>query len=179
MINDYEGTKPIKEDAAYAGNAGISNDSVISTLNGLIETCKDGQEGFKTAAEGVERSDLKSLFYEFAQQRSAFAGDLQSLVHALGGSPEKTGSIAGTLHRGWVDLKSAVMGKDEASVLSECERGEDSAKSAYQSALQEALPANVLSTVQNQYTAILSAHDRIRALRDSARGDRTSSAATS
>lgn len=178
MINDYEATKPITEDATYVENTNLSNDDVISTLNGLIETCKDGQEGFKTAAEGIERSDLKSLFYEFAQQRAQFAGELQSLVQGLGGDPENTGSLAGSLHRGWIDIKSAVMGKDEASILNECERGEDAAKNAYKSALEQGLPTNVLDTIQTQYTAVQSAHDRIKALRDSANG-KTSSATTS
>jgi uncharacterized protein (TIGR02284 family) len=178
MINDYEATKPMTQDATYTENASLSNDDIISTLNGLIETCKDGQEGFTTAAEGIERSDLKSLFYEFAQQRSQFAGDLQTLVQTLGGDPENTGSIAGTLHRGWIDIKSVVTGKDETSILNECERGEDSAKNAYKSALQEGLPTYILETVQTQYTAIQSAHDRIKALRDSASG-KSSSATTS
>jgi uncharacterized protein (TIGR02284 family) len=178
MINDYEATKPITQDATLTGRDSISNDDVISTLNGLIETCKDGQQGFTTAAEGIERSDLKSLFFEFAQQRSQFAGELQSLVQSLGGDPENSGSMAGALHRGWIDIKSAVMGRDESAILNECERGEDAAKNAYKSALEENLPANVLETVQTQYTAVQSAHDRIKALRDSANG-RTSSATTS
>lgn len=179
MINDYEATHPITEDATVnSTGASISNDDVISTLNGLIETCKDGQEGFKTAAEGIERSDLKSLFYEFAQQRAQFAGELQSLVRDMGGDPENSASLAGTIHRGWINIKSAVTGKDEASILNECERGEDSAKNAYKSALEQTLPANVAGTVQTQYTAVQSAHDRIRALRDSANGDRTSTAST-
>ncbi len=178
MINDYEATKPITEDATI-GSGRVSNDDVISTLNGLIETCKDGQNGFTVAADGIERSDLKSLFYEFAQQRSQFAGELQTLVQSLGGDPENSSSLAGTLHRGWINIKSAVTGQDEASILSECERGEDSAKNMYKEALQEDLPASVLDTIQSQYTAIQSAHDRIKALRDSATGDRTTSATTS
>ena len=172
MINDYEATKPITTDATYDSTS-IDNDDVISTLNGLIETCKDGQQGFKEAAEGVERSDLKSLFYEFSQQRAQFAGELQSLVQQLGGDPEKSGSIAGAMHRGWMNIKSAVTGKDEAAILNECERGEDSAKSAYKDALEEALPANVAETIQTQYTAIMSAHDRVKALRDAANNDST------
>lgn len=180
MINDYEATKPITEDATYTGTANMSNDDVISTLNGLIETCKDGQDGFKAAAEGIERSDLKSLFFEFSQQRSQFAGELQSLVQSLGGDPEKSGSIAASLHRGWINIKSAVTGQDEGAILNECERGEDSAKNAYKSALEEPLPANVAETVQTQYTAVQSAHDRVKALRDSANaGDKSASAKTS
>ena len=30
----------------------MNNDKAISTLNNLIETCKDGEQGFRTAAEG-------------------------------------------------------------------------------------------------------------------------------
>ena len=180
MINDYEATKPITSDATFDSTA-ASNDDVISTLNGLIETCKDGQDGFKESAEGVERSDLKSLFYEFSQQRSQFAGELQQLVQQLGGDAENTGSMAGALHRGWINIKSAVMGKDEEAILNECERGEDVAKNAYKSALEEPLPANVMETVQTQYQAVQSAHDRVKALRDSAANtdDRSNTASTS
>src|SRR5690349_1156699 len=141
MINDYEARNPITSEEKNNMNPD-SNDDVISTLNGLIETCKDGQDGFKEAAEGVERSDLKSLFYEFSQQRAQFAGELQSIVQSLGGDPENSGSMAAAIHRGWINIKSAVTGKDEGAILNECERGEDSAKNAYKSALEEALPAN-------------------------------------
>lgn len=146
----------------------MTNDDVISTLNGLIETCKDGQDGFKTAAEGVERSDLKSTFYELGQQRTQFAGELQSLVRELGGDPETTGSISASLHRGWINIKSAVTGQDEAAILNEAERGEDSAKKAYNDALAQDLPANVNSVVQTQAQAVIAGHDKVRSLRDSA-----------
>src|SRR3982751_4841721 len=111
MINEYESGSTTGNDPITAGTD-FSNDDVISTLNGLIETCKDGQEGFAQAAEGVERSDLKSLFYEYSQQRSKFTGELQNLVQGLGGDPTNSGSVAGSLHRGWINIKAAVTGKD-------------------------------------------------------------------
>lgn len=141
-----------------------TNDDVISTLNNLIETCKDGQTGFQTAAEGVNNSELKTLFYNYSQQRAQFAGELQNEVLRLGGDPEKTGSVAASLHRGWINIKSAVTGKDDAAVIAECERGEDSAVSNYQDALSSNLPANVKSNVERQFTKIKEAHDRIRSL---------------
>jgi uncharacterized protein (TIGR02284 family) len=141
------------------------NDKVISCLNNLIETCKDGQDGFKTAAEGVQRSELKTLFYEYSQQRARFAGELQNEVRRLGGDPEKTGSVAASLHRGWIDIKSAVTGKDDNAVISECERGEDSAVRNYKSALaDESLTADVRAVVERQYAAVQEAHDRVRSL---------------
>lgn len=146
----------------------MADDNTISTLNGLIETCKDGQEGFKQAAEGVTRSDVKSLFYELGQQRAKFAGELQSLVRELGGDPETTSSTAGALHRSWINIKSLVTGKDEAAILNEAERGEDSAVNAYKKALQENLPTNVQTVVQQQSVEVKSGHDRVRDLRDAA-----------
>jgi uncharacterized protein (TIGR02284 family) len=172
MINDYEATRPITEDAYVSGEG--DNDSTISTLNGLITICKDGMEGFNDAAEGVERSDLKSMFQEYAAQRQMFASELQSLVQTLGGDPEDSSSFAGTLHRGWLNVKSAITGGDEAAILNECERGEDSAKKAYKDALEENLPSYVRDTVQTQSEAVQAAHDRVRALRDAANNKSTS-----
>ena len=141
------------------------NDNVISVLNNLIETCKDGQNGFQTAAEGVTRSDVKSLFYQYSQQRAQFAGELQDEVRRLGGDPTETGSVAATLHRGWIDIKSAVTGADENAVLAECERGEDSAVANYKDALaDQSLPADVRAIVERQYAQVQEAHDRIRNL---------------
>jgi uncharacterized protein (TIGR02284 family) len=151
-----------------SGNAeSFTNDDVISTINTLIETCKDGQEGFQQAAEGVQNSQLKTLFYEFGQQRAQFAGELQGLVRELGGDPETTSSTAGALHRGWINIKSAITGQDDKAILNECERGEDVAKDAYKTALESNLPANVLTVVQNQYSAVQAAHDQVKMLRNS------------
>ena len=140
------------------------NETVIGTLNNLIETCKDGQNGFQTAADGVKNSDLKTLFHTYAQQRAKFAGELQSEVLRLGGDPEQRGSVAASLHRGWIDIKAAVTGEDEGAVIAECERGEDSAVGNYKAALDENLPADIRSIVERQYTQVKEAHDRIRSL---------------
>ncbi len=142
--------------------------NTISILNDLIETLKDGQEGFRAAAEDVESSDLKSLFSEYSLQRSKFAGQLQELARSLGEKdPETQSSVAGALHRGWINLKAALSSKDEHAILAECERGEDSAVAAYKTALEAAdLPGNVVETVRAQFVEVKAAHDRIRNLRD-------------
>ena len=185
MINDYEATSSMTSDTINNGSENFTTDytagDAVSTLNDLIETCKDGQEGFKQAAEGVERSDLKSLFFEFSQQRAHFAGELQQIVQKLGEEPTTSGSTAGALHRGWINIKSAVTGKDEKAVLNECERGEDSAKKTYKDALENPLPSYIAEVVRNQYDSVVAAHDRVKALRDSyeADSDRSSTASSS
>jgi uncharacterized protein (TIGR02284 family) len=137
-----------------------------SVLNNLIETLKDGQEGFRQAAEAVKDPKLKSLFIEFSQQRSRFATALQSQVQTLGKKPETSSSAAGALHRGWINLKAAVTGGDDHTILAECERGEDSAVEEYRKALEDDLSPSAYDLVSRQYTDIKASHDRIRNLRD-------------
>jgi len=174
MINDYEATKPITTDA-YIPSVDV-RESTVSTLNGLIAICKDGETGFKEAADNVKREDLKGLFVQLSAQRSNFITDLQSLVDSLGGDPADSGHISAALHRAWINVKGAFTGMDDAAALAECERGEDSAKTAYKDALQEDLPDFVRETVQNQHYSILAAHDRIKALRDEETTMKSSSA---
>jgi uncharacterized protein (TIGR02284 family) len=140
------------------------NDNVISTLNGLIETCKDGERGFKTAAEGLEDVQVKALFLDYSRQRGDMARQLQAEVRSLGGDPESSGSVAGAAHRGWINIKSVVTGKDDAAIIAEAERGEDSAKQMYEEALKGALPASILAIVREQSAKVHATHDRVRAL---------------
>lgn len=142
---------------------------VVSILNNLIETCKDGQEGFKTCAEDVKNPELKALFTKHSEECARAAGELQEQVVALGGKPEDSTSVSGDLHRRWVDVKSIFTGKDEEAVLNEAERGEDVAKKAYKEALEKPLPANVHAIIERQYQGVLSNHDEVKALRNIAR----------
>lgn len=140
----------------------------ISTINDLIETLRDGQEGFRQAAEAVEDPELKSLFNECSLQRARFVGELQSEAVSLGESkPENTGSAAGALHRSWINLKDAIADRNDHAILAECERGEDSAVHEYQEALEnEDLTGPVRQIISRQYEKVRSVHDRIKQLRD-------------
>lgn len=143
-----------------------SNEDVISVLNDLIETCKDGEQGFRAAAEGVENSELRTLFNMYAQQRARFGAELNNEVLRRGGDPAKSGHVSAAFHRGWINMKQAVTGKSESAVVDECERGEDSAKANYEDALKKNLPSDLLSIVETQYEEVKDAHDRVRALRN-------------
>jgi uncharacterized protein (TIGR02284 family) len=144
----------------------MTNDKTISVLNNLIETVKDGEKGFKTAAEGLTDPQTKALFNEYSRQRSQMARELQDEVRRLGGDPEKAGNVAGTMHRGWIDIKSAVTGKNAASIVAEAERGEDVAKKEFEDALAEPLPPTTKTLVQQQAVKVREAHDRVRSIRD-------------
>src|SRR5450830_945183 len=88
----------------------MTNDDVISTLNDLIQTSKDGEEGFRVCAEDAAQRDaqFKLAFEERSRGCAAAASELQELVRALGGDPAKHGSISGSMHRQWVNIKSLI-----------------------------------------------------------------------
>jgi uncharacterized protein (TIGR02284 family) len=141
--------------------------SIASVLNSLIETCRDGQEGFRTAAEYAKTNDFKSLFADLAAQRQLFVGELRRLVSAIGEEAQTTGSMGGAIHRGWMDLKATITHGDQHTILTECERGEYAAMDAYRHALvHEELPDHIVRALERQFLAISKAHDRIHLLRD-------------
>ncbi len=144
----------------------MDNDDAISTLNDLIETSKDGEQGFRTAAKDAKASEVLQILTAYAESCATGARQLQDLVRQLGGDPERSGSVSGAVHRGWFEVRSAITTQDDAAVLSECERGEDVAKRKYKEALEKELPENVRSVVQRQYDGVLQHHDRIKAMRD-------------
>src|SRR5581483_1458305 len=144
-----------------------STKEFVSVLNDLIEVSKDGEQGFRESAQAIKDQQLRGLFENYSMQRGKFAAELQTEVTRIGGEPEKSGSAAGALHRGWINLKKAISGGSDHAILEEAERGEDAAVKSYREALTKDLPSDLQEIVRKQYAAVLEAHNSIRSLRDS------------
>jgi uncharacterized protein (TIGR02284 family) len=151
----------------------MTNEQLASTLNHLIETCRDGQNGFETAASAVKDQEVRRLFEEFSRQRAQYVSELQTEVQRLGAMPETSGSVAAAVHRGWMNIKSAVTGGDDVAILDEAERGEDTAVEAYRQTLADTpgsrsdlTSSNFKELIARQLRGIQDAHDRVRELRD-------------
>jgi uncharacterized protein (TIGR02284 family) len=138
----------------------------------LIETLEDGKAGFTKAAERLadtDRADLAPRFHEFAAQRGRFADELRQLAAQYGDHIDEEGSLAGSLHRGWMAIKDALTGDSAEQVLSAAEQGEDHAKSEYRDALEQDISAHLRTVVERQQREVVSVHDEVRALRDHAK----------
>lgn len=142
-----------------------------SAINDLIEINNDRIAGFEKAIADIkdENVDLKALFQGYAEQSRKNSQELAAIVGSV--TEVETGnSVAGTLHRAWIDVKSLFGGDDRASILSEAERGEDAIKKAYKDALAGGeLSSEATQVVSAQATKINAAHDEVRALRDAAK----------
>ena len=144
---------------------------VISTLNGLIETLKDGENGFKTAAEGLQDPQVKSLFQQvLAAARRHGARAAGRGPPASAAIPKAPAAFAGAAHRGWINIKSVVTGKDDGSIIAEAERGEDSAKKPTKKRCARRSAAQTLALVREQSMKIHDAHDRVRSLESAVTG---------
>lgn len=140
---------------------------VTSALNELLETAKDGENGFKAAAEKAKEPSLKALFSKYAAQRAGYATELQAAVSKLGGDPAESGHVTASLHRGWMGLKEALSKNEDTALIDECEAGEDAAMKAYKEAVAKTLPADVQALVQRQYVGVQEAHGQVRDLKHS------------
>ena len=144
----------------------MSNDA--SVTQDLLQTLEDGRAGFEKGAEKLDSTDAPELaptFRKYSEQRAAFATELQSLAQQYGDQLDADGSLAGTLHRGWLSLKDALAGSKPDGVIDAAEQGEDHAVSEYEKALDADISPELRSVVQRQLTEIRAAHDDVKALR--------------
>lgn len=137
-------------------------------LDDLIETLEDGKKGFRQAAEHLEeeRADIARQLREYADQRERFSTELREIASSEGIEVTEDGSIAGTVHRGWISLRDALSANDAYAVLAAAETGEDHAVSEYEDALEEELPSRVREIVARQAAAVRDVHDAVRGMRD-------------
>lgn len=141
-------------------------------LNDLIEINNDRVAGFEKAISDIkdENVDLKEVFLRYAEQSRRFSQELSAEVGRLGSDVETDTSVAGTLHRAWIDIKSLFSGGSRESILDEAERGEDAIKAAYQKALESnELSPGIRELVSRQSREVNEGHDTIKALRDLAK----------
>jgi uncharacterized protein (TIGR02284 family) len=146
----------------------MAEQSELVVLNHLLETCRDGERGFRLAARHASESAVKNLFSALAHERARLAEELAPHVHRLGGQGYSHGTTAGAIHRGWMNLRGTISRHHDDALLGEAERGERAAIHTYRKALEGMLPPTVLGIVERQHEAIRAARARIVAF-DSAR----------
>ena len=147
----------------------MSNDDVIDTLNDVLESCRDGEYGFRECAEHVKSQDLKVLLNRHSSQCRDAGFELLNVIKGLGGAPEEGGTASGAMHRGWVAVKAALTSYDDKAMLDECERGEDAALARYRKALKENLPVHARTVLERQMQGAQRNHDEVKVLRDAAK----------
>jgi uncharacterized protein (TIGR02284 family) len=145
----------------------LSNKEVEDTLRSVIQSLIDGQEGFLAIGEHLKDETLRRYFAAESLHRAQFRGDIEEILHQDGVHDVKEkGTVGGAVHRTWGDIKAHLGGGDH-TLLETAEAGEDSAKKAYQEALENELPLPIKQLLDTQYAHIQASHDYVKAARDS------------
>ena len=136
------------------------------TLNTLIGTLIDSIDGYQKAAVDTTNTRFAEMFSARARERQHAVTTLQAAVARLGGNPEDDGTVAGSVHRGWINLKEAVLGRDDEAIVDEVERGEDYLKNKFEAAMKNVdLPAEARAAVEEAWTSVRAGHDEMSALK--------------
>ena len=137
------------------------------TTSDLVKTLKNGEEGFRRAAETLSDSDrpeLSAEFMQYSQQRAQYAQELSSMANAYGDDvPERT-TLPAAVHRGWIAVKDALTGSSPDAVLKAALTGEDHAVSEYEDALKADISDGLRTVLTRQSAEVTSARNRVKAL---------------
>ncbi|WP_142785077.1 ferritin-like domain-containing protein [Changchengzhania lutea] len=147
---------------------GIFNESTENKLNDLLEKAYDAEKGFEKACENVDSTRLKSFFKSKAEERRGFRSELRNSLVANGMQvEEKDGSVAGRLHRVWMDTKALFSTDNEESMLEEVRNGEKAALEDYDDVLESCtVDSSTKQVLQKQRSAIQASCNKADYLED-------------
>jgi len=141
--------------------------NLVHNLQSLLKKNYDAEKGFKKAVEDAKSKHLKEYLKHQAVKRNRFATEIDNELRSLNEKPKESGSAAGTLHRTWMDIKSAVSGNNDQAVLEECIRGDKASVEEYEETLQKNnFPPKISSVLNNQLSDIKSTLSKVKTFED-------------
>jgi uncharacterized protein (TIGR02284 family) len=139
----------------------------VNVLQGIIEKNYDAEKGYKKAMQDAKNPVLKGFLQQQAAQRSRFATAIDQKLRQLGETPKESGSVAGTIHRAWIDIKSSLSGNDDEAVLKEVIRGEKASVDEYKDVLKKHnLAPEITLELQSQLGDIQNTLNKVKRIED-------------
>ncbi|MGB3776700.1 MAG: PA2169 family four-helix-bundle protein [Leeuwenhoekiella sp.] len=143
------------------------HDEIVDALQSLLEKNYDAEKGFKNAIDNTKHHSLKTYLKEQAVKRNRFATEIDFEIRALNAKPKESGSASASIHRAWMDLKSAIAGNDDEAILEECIRGEKASVEEYEEVIEKhTLPTKIEQVITKQLGDIKQTLTKIKSLED-------------
>ncbi|WP_046756233.1 ferritin-like domain-containing protein [Kordia jejudonensis] len=143
-------------------------DELGNRLNDLLEKNYDAEKGYKKAAENAKSQNLKNFFERRASERYNFGHEIKAELKDLGQEIDKGGSIQGSAHRTWMDVKSWFSSDNDEAMLEAAITGEKAALSEYDELLSKEnephVPARIESVLNKHRATIKHELDTIKTL---------------
>lgn len=144
----------------------MEQSALISMLRALLDALEDGHAGYQVAAQGLKDTKMKRALGQIALERKGLGEELREVILKHGGAPKSHGTVAGALHRGWIQMKELGHAAP-ATILEECSRGEAASMKLYKEALAKDLPPEVRKVVALHLDHITAAREKVLELRRS------------
>lgn len=138
-------------------------DSEVALFQDLLNLNSDGHNGYMTAANALTNAEYAELFRQYAQERQQNATELAELLQRNGQATGKTGTFAGMLHQGWINLES-LLTQGDAPIFGECERVDALTLAAYQDVMGKTTKDELMELLRQQFTTIRNAYERVKNL---------------
>lgn len=146
---------------------GIYTAEVELTLNNLLIKIIDAEKGFLKAAKNSNNSNLKTFFAEKSKERYDFGYELKEEIKKIGQSIEKDGSTTATVHRAWMDIKSAFSLDTDVVMLEEALNVEENLLHEYEVILGNMdLPPTTSEILTKQKNIIIANLKTVKVLAD-------------
>jgi uncharacterized protein (TIGR02284 family) len=136
----------------------------IEKLNELIHVTRDGAEFYSDAAKSVDNPKLKILFEHMASSKQGLVGAMSREVRDSGATPAGSGTLRGTLHQFYTDIRATLRSKDsDYAYVSELEAAEDRIMDAFHKVLKDSsTPESTKETVMGYLPKVKAQHDAMR-----------------
>ena len=137
------------------------------TLHELLHFVNDRIEGYQHAVAESQDTQLRGYYKQLVSQSQRFSNELNAYLRKQGGGRETDTTVKGNLYRGWMDVKAAIVDRDEKAILGSNLYGEEWALKAYKDALDDqTLKGAIRLAVEHQYELSQQTYKRLQKLQD-------------
>lgn len=148
----------------------MNNQQEIAVLNDLLHITNDRMEGFEKVEGKVWEMypDVKDEYDHMISQSKIMKNELINLITEKQGVPDDSTSMAGALHRTWIDIKNSfTMGNLVESTLENVVFGEKAAIETYQNALSSGkLSEKSNKIVSEQLRSLKNSYNQFRKIEE-------------
>jgi uncharacterized protein (TIGR02284 family) len=138
----------------------------VETLNAMIAVSLDGAGTLAKGADIIKDPRIRSLLAELASERQQSVIRLKEEVRSLGGTPEDRGTVVGSAHRLYTEVKLALAPEDRRAVIDEIKRSEQRVREKFQELLHQdtALPPAIREIVEQHFEQMRRSCSRVNQL---------------
>lgn len=118
------------------------------SVNAVEKLCFETAGHYEAAASELGDDRLATVFTTLADERQHLAAELAVQIHAIDDLPQQPDPDREAIAHMLSGIKALLSGDMRASLVADCERGEEALVSAIHAALRQDLPVDMLGVLQ-------------------------------